>query len=85
MRTAKQEVIAMVPDADCFGPPIYIRSGYEFKGPPYVVIAVEWGCDIGWGDTEDEAWQHALDRINTELQRQEESCTSSSVSSPSRL
>ena len=60
--SSKEKVLAVWPDADCFGPPIYTRPGTK-PIVDYLVLSANGSKTIGGGDTEDTAWDDAASRL----------------------
>lgn len=59
MEADKEFVLARIPDANCFGPPVYVRPGFIRKHPDYFIVSVAESKNIAEGDTESEAWANA--------------------------
>jgi hypothetical protein len=63
MISSKEKVLAVWPDADTFGPPIYQRPGTVFSGRKYLISTARGSCDLGCGETEVEAWNDAASHL----------------------
>lgn len=63
--TSKERVLAVYPDAECYGPPVYVRPGLVDRPPDYFICTVEGSKHLGEGDTESEAWDDAASKLPT--------------------
>lgn len=59
---AKAKVMERYPDAECFGPLIYVRPGIP-KPPNYEVLSEKAEARLGYGETEDAAWISAASSL----------------------
>jgi hypothetical protein len=61
--TDEDKVRAKWPDVMVFGPPIYIKPGSVRRFPDYGIFTVKGSRDLGYGDTESDAWADAARKL----------------------